>query len=159
MIGVKRTALSIHSLEKSDQQWILDNLSESNKEKVMIALGYIDKLCLESNSNIVATLSSDDITFFEPGSSSSDTAITMQVDLTPVEIVATVLQSESAKIKQTVLNHRHWSWKKKYLNMEKEAGENYDISDTEITPAVEKCIIESFSDRVINFNMDVSRHE
>ena len=152
MIGVKRAALSIYGLEKSDQEWILGSLPADDRDKVIDAIKYIETLRIDTHEGGLAELVADEIEIIE--SSELENARVMQVDLTPMSIIRGVLSAEPSEIKDVIINHRQWSWKNEYIEIEGyKAGK---LIEGVVSDVVVNCIIDTFLHRVLNHNSDTS---
>jgi len=158
MIGVKRAALSIYGLDKSDREWILESLPVNDKEKVIDAIKYIDNLSIDTHGSTIAELVAEEIEITESGESGeSENALFMQVDLVPVSIVSDVLSTEPNEIKRIVINFRDWNWKKEYL--ENEGKKLKGVGEVSVTDMAVSCIIDTFSNKVINHHVDMNSND
>jgi len=155
VIGVKRAALSIYGLDKSDREWILESLPVNDKEKVIDAIKYIDNLSIDAHSSTIAELVAEEIEIIESGE--SENALFMQVDLAPVSIVRDVLSTEPNEIKSIVINFRDWNWKNEYL--ENEGQKLKGVGEVSVTDMAVSCIIDTFSNKVINHDVDMNSND
>lgn len=113
-LGLKKTALRIHSLSEKDRKWILNALPNSQRESVEEMLAQLERLSVPKNE---AWLD------FEPNTQGvvektnlTDGDLLLMVDLFNVSQVRVVLDEMPESLVLAVLAMHDWHWREQYLS-------------------------------------------
>lgn len=114
----KKASLVIFGLEDEDRNWILDQLTKPQHDKLKSLLDDLSSLGLEADNTIINEILNNHKTFHEADKSSLDvfSILIEKVDQMSVKEASGLLASENSIAIAMVLSIRNWSWTDKYIS-------------------------------------------
>ncbi|MCU7815185.1 MAG: hypothetical protein KZQ81_08245 [Candidatus Thiodiazotropha sp. (ex Rostrolucina anterorostrata)] len=115
MNGLRKAALYLHGMEEADRRWLLDALTEEEREGLHVTLAELDEMGVPRGNAWLPELAEVhtlDVREQEDVCQSSEIGAIEAADLSKL---TQVFEHEPDSIVALLLKHRVWSWRQAYV--------------------------------------------
>lgn len=115
MNGLRKAALYLHGMEEADRRWMLDALTDEEREYLHATLAELDEMGVPRGNAWLPELTeahATDVREHEDACQSSEIEVIEAADLSKL---IQVFEHEPDSIVALLLKHRVWSWRQAYV--------------------------------------------
>lgn len=155
MSGFRRAALCLYALDIADQEWLLQKLSEPQRERLQQMLQELTQMGVPKDQKWFPDLvqeSSSELT--EQSYTCDETqAYIRQIDKAHPDQIAKILDHEPVSVVTPILSQRVWAWRQAYLSIHKAHKHQHLLHNLErtsqaIKPKVSTALLTALAKRL-----------
>jgi hypothetical protein len=151
--GLRKAALYLHGLEEPDRLWLLNALSQDEREQIQAVIGELQAMKVPSGNAWLPELV--EAQAVEQQSAETDVSETQieAIDRADLAKISQALEDEPDWVVALLLKHRVWSWRqayisKQYLRKREQLLRALEIPGRSLKPKVEDALLRAFAVRL-----------
>jgi hypothetical protein len=162
MNGVRKAALYLHGLEEADRSWLLNALSEEERESLHITLAELEKMGVPKGDAWLPELAEAQLADAREIESDSKDSEIDEIDRADLSRITQVLESEPNEVVAMLLKRRIWSWRqayvsKLYLQKREQLLRALETPERPIKPKVEAALITALATRLMSLESESAK--
>jgi hypothetical protein len=146
MNGLRKAALYLHGLEEVDREWLLNALTEEERQRLQTTLAELDEMGIPKGDAWLPELAETPV--FDGRDSGDNKQLSMIKEIERAELasVTEILDAEPDEIVASLLRHRVWSWRqayvgKQYLQKRERLLQALERPGRELKPKLENALL------------------
>ncbi|MEW8229334.1 MAG: hypothetical protein AB2745_03350 [Candidatus Thiodiazotropha endolucinida] len=116
MNGLRKAALYLHGLEETDRRWLLDALSDEERERMHASLAELDEMGVPSGSAWLPELAEAHLVEVREEEVTHHSSEIETIEKADLSRLTRFFKHEPERIVALLLNHRVWSWHQSYMD-------------------------------------------
>ncbi|MGD8911366.1 MAG: hypothetical protein PVJ68_01310 [Candidatus Thiodiazotropha sp.] len=154
MNGLRKAALYLHGLEETDRRWLLDALSDNERERLQTSLAQLDEMGVPSGKAWLPELAeAQTIEIREEESAPQNSSEIASIEGADLSRLIEIFEHEPDCIVALLLKQRVWSWHqayvgKQYLQKREQLLRALETPAPVLKPKVEAALVTALAARL-----------
>ncbi|WP_316369626.1 hypothetical protein [Candidatus Thiodiazotropha sp. CDECU1] len=153
MNGLRKAALYLHGLEETDRRWLLNALSDAERERLQTTLAELDEMGVPSGNAWLPELAEAQIMEVPEEESNPLSSEIETIKKAGLSRLMQIIEHEPVKIVAQLLRHRVWPWHQDYIDKQdplkrKQLLRALESSTSPLLPKVETALLSALAARL-----------
>jgi hypothetical protein len=153
MNGLRKAALYLHGLEDVDRRWLLNALSDDERDNLLATLTELDEMGVPSGKAWLPELAETHITEAREEENAPHSSEIEAIEGADLEKLIHAFEQEPESIVALLLKHRVWSWRqaylgKQYLQKREQLLRAFETPSPPLKPKVEAALLTALASQL-----------